>query len=167
MSEMTDVRKMTPEQKEAFHRDGESRIKAIKVVKPPENARGEPRDVTVQLRTPAISVLTQWVRQGGEDNLHYHTNGDTFWMVLKGRARYFTVSGPDDKEGTKLVADLGPHEGVVIPRGSRYWFEKAGDEELELLQVVAHEQGGRKPERINVAPHKDWMTETNLHVYDK
>lgn len=156
---LVDVRKMSPEEKEAFHKNAEAKIKVVKVNKPPANEKGEPRDVMVQAKTDLVGVLTQWVREGGEDNLHYHTNGDTFWMVLKGRARYYTV-------GDVLLADLGPHEGVVIPGGSRYWFEKAGDEELELLQVVGYDPGGRKKERINVVPHKAWMTEDILHVYE-
>ena len=159
MPDMTEVRKMNPEEKEAYHREAEARIKVIRIKKP-ETKGDEPRDVVVQYRTPLISVLNQWVRQGGEDNLHYHTNGDTFWMVLKGRARYYT-------KGDVLLADLGPHECIVIPAGSRYWFETSGEEELELLQVVAAEKGGRKAERINVAPHKAWMTDPHLHVYDK
>ena len=162
---LTDVRKMSPEEKEAYHQEAESRIKVIKVQKPPENTRGEPRDVVVQVKTDLIAVLTQWVREGGEDNLHYHTNGDTFWMVLKGKARYWTV-GEDKKVGDKMIAELGPREGVVIPGGSRYWFEKVGDEELELLQMVGYDKGGRVKERINVAPHKAWMSEPGLHVYE-
>lgn len=155
----TDVRKMTPEEKEAYHREAEGRIKVIRIKKP-ENKNNEPRDVVVQYRTNLISVLTQWVRKGGEDNLHYHTNGDTYWYVIKGRARYYT-------KGDVLLADLGPSEGIVIPAGSRYWFETASDEELELLQVVAAEKGGRKAERINASPHKPWMTDPHLQVYDK
>ena len=159
MSELVDVRKMTPEQKEAFHREAEARIQAIKVVKPPENDRGEPRDVKVQLRTPQIAVLTQWVRQGGEDNLHYHTNGDTFWMVLKGRVRFY---GPGDKG----IGDLKEMDGICLPGGSRYWFETTGDVPLEILHITAVENAKTKDQRINVDKHKDWMTESNLQVYD-
>ncbi|MCH6576767.1 MAG: hypothetical protein IH807_02940, partial [Proteobacteria bacterium] len=31
----------------------------------------------------------------------------------------------------------------VTPRGSQYWFESAGEEELELLQIAAFEKGVR------------------------
>jgi mannose-6-phosphate isomerase-like protein (cupin superfamily) len=73
----------------------------------------------------------QIVKEGGDNALHSHAGMDGFWFVLKGRARFY---GTLDDE---LICELGPHEGVYIPRTYPYWFEKAGDEELELLQVEA------------------------------
>ena len=70
------------------------------------------------------------VREGGENNLHAHPNSDGFWMVLSGRVRFYA-------EGDTLLADLGKHEGILIPRGFKYWFESASDEPLEILQVAA------------------------------
>ena len=70
-------------------------------------------------------------KNGGENNLHYHTNASSFWMVLKGRVRFY---GPDDV----LIGEFGPHEGTMTPRYSRYWFENVGDEDLEILQVGAY-----------------------------
>src|SRR5436189_2522995 len=32
-------------------------------------------------------------KHGGENNLHYHTSSASFWMVLKGRVRFY---GPGD-----------------------------------------------------------------------
>ncbi len=55
-------------------------------------------------------------KNGGENNLHYHTTSASFWMVLKGRVRFY---GPDDV----LIGEFGPHEGTITPRYSRYWFE--------------------------------------------
>src|SRR5882672_217055 len=70
-------------------------------------------------------------KNGGENNLHYHTTSASFWMVLKGRVRFY---GPGDV----LIGEFGPHEGTITPRYSRYWFENVGDEELEILQVGAY-----------------------------
>ena len=41
-----------------------------------------------------------------------------------------------------------PNSGEIdqrfgTPRGSQYWFESAGEEELELLQIAAFEKGAR------------------------
>ena len=36
-----------------------------------------------------------------------------------------------------MIAELGTHEGVFIPRNFAYWFEKVGEEDLEILQVEA------------------------------
>ncbi len=62
--------------------------------------------------------------------MHKHTAMDGFWFVLRGRARFY---GDNDV----LVADLGEHEGIFVPRDTKYWFEAGDCEQLELLQVEA------------------------------
>jgi len=81
-------------------------------------------------QTDLLRGKVQVLKHGGENNLHAHLRSDGFWFVLAGRARFYT-------EGDALVADLGPREGVLIPRGFKYWFEQAGDETLQILQVHA------------------------------
>jgi mannose-6-phosphate isomerase-like protein (cupin superfamily) len=80
--------------------------------------------------TDQAFMKVQVIKDGGEVTLHSHTYQDGFWMVLKGRAKFYTT---DDV----VVADLGPYEGIVVPRGFPYWFETAGDEPLEILQFEA------------------------------
>lgn len=77
-----------------------------------------------------VRGVVQVVKEGGENNLHYHTDADSLWMVLKGRVRFY---GADDK----LLGEFGPQEGLITPAYTRYWFESCGDDELELLQVGA------------------------------
>ena len=153
-----DPRTMTPEQKEAFHKDAEAKIKPLKYASPyPKNQR--PKDVEILGRTGLMTSLVQIVRDGGENNLHYHTNSDTTWMVLRGRARFY---GPGDV----LLGEFGEREGILLPGGSRYWFEKTGEGDLEILQIVAQVPDA-KSERINVDSHKDWMqSDAFLTVYD-
>jgi mannose-6-phosphate isomerase-like protein (cupin superfamily) len=86
-------------------------------------------------------------KHGGENNLHYHTNSASFWMVLKGRARFY---GPGDV----LIGEFGPHEGTITPRYSRYWFENIGDEELEILQVAAFSEGAKTSGRTDVSEQR-------------
>ncbi len=86
-------------------------------------------------------------KHGGENNLHYHTNSASFWMVLKGRVRFY---GPGDE----VIGEFGPHEGTITPRYSRYWFENVGDEDLEILQVAAFSEGAKKSGRTDVEPQK-------------
>ncbi len=69
----------------------------------------------------------------GENELHHHTGNDGFWMVLRGRVAFYG-------EGDVVVAELGKHEGILIPRGFNYWFAGIGDERLELLHVGAKAQ---------------------------
>lgn len=79
-------------------------------------------------RTDRMMAYVQVLSSGGENNLHSHGHLDGFWMVLKGRARFYG-------EGDRLLADLGPLEGILLPRHVRYWFESSSSEPLELLQV--------------------------------
>jgi mannose-6-phosphate isomerase-like protein (cupin superfamily) len=82
-------------------------------------------------RRDIVRGVVQVVKKhGGENNLHYHTGIASFWMVLKGRVRFY---GPDDV----VIGEFGPMEGTITPRFSRYWFENVGDEDLEILQVAA------------------------------
>lgn len=73
----------------------------------------------------------QIIEDGGDNNLHSHAAMDGLWFVLTGRARFY---GTTDNV---VIAELGPHQGIFIPRDFPYWFEKIGDGRLELLQVEA------------------------------
>jgi mannose-6-phosphate isomerase-like protein (cupin superfamily) len=53
--------------------------------------------------------------------------------VLEGRARFYG-------EGDQLIGDLGKYEGVMIPRGTPYWFESSGEVPLQILQVESKAQ---------------------------
>jgi mannose-6-phosphate isomerase-like protein (cupin superfamily) len=106
-------------------------------------------------RTDLAFVAMQVIRKGGENNLHSHPHVDGFWTVLKGRVKFYTT---DDV----VIADLGPMEGVVIPRNFPYWFESTGDEDLEILQFEASDVPlGSEPGRVDLAPQKE-----NFHNVD-
>lgn len=95
---------------------------------PPDLPRGKAHVRLAQ--TDLLRGKVQVLAHGGENNLHAHLRSDGFWFVLAGRARFYT-------EGDALVADLGPREGVLIPRGFKYWFEQTGEQPLQILQVHA------------------------------
>jgi mannose-6-phosphate isomerase-like protein (cupin superfamily) len=149
---------MTPAEKEAFHRDAEARIETFSYRKPP--ADGHVKQIASLFRSDLIRLNVQIVKEGGENNLHYHTGGDNCWMVLRGAARFYGV-------GDKLLGAFGPNEGILLPGGSRYWFEKVGSEDLEILQIVCRETRNAKTARINLDEHKAWMTDDFLKVYEK
>jgi mannose-6-phosphate isomerase-like protein (cupin superfamily) len=86
-------------------------------------------------------------KHGGENNLHFHTTSASFWLVLKGRVRFY---GPGDV----VIGEFGPHEGTITPRYARYWFENIGDEDLELLQVSAFAEGARSSGRTDASPQR-------------
>ena len=102
--------------------------------------------ITALCQTDIIRGAVQIVKEGGDNNLHSHTGMDGFWMVLKGAVRFY---GPGDE----VLGEFGVHEGIVMPRNSQYWFESCGDEDLELLQVVAFDRDV-KNERVDVDDRK-------------
>ena len=107
-----------------------------------------PKGIMKLAQTDLVKGAVQIVRPGGGNNLHSHAAADTFWMVLKGRARFY--SGEEE-----VIAEFGPYEGIVTPRGVPYWFESADEnEDLELLQVAGFEKG-KKDIRTNHEPRKN------------
>ncbi len=134
---------------EARHLEAESQVRVYRYEKPEaEKAKARVRLGKSDLVTAAVQIVK---KDGGENNMHYHTTVDTFWMVLKGRVRFY---GPGDE----LIGEFGPMEGTITPRYSRYWFENSGDEELELLQVGASMgpgvDGGPMGGRTDAAPQR-------------
>lgn len=102
-------------------------------------------------RSDLMRAEVQVVREGGENNLHAHPTIDGFWLVLAGRARFY---GRADQ----VVADIGPYEGVHVPRGFQYWFESTGDVPLELVHVSAVALGEKGVVRVDVKPRKkNWQ----------
>ena len=102
--------------------------------------------ITSLCQTDIIRGAVQIVQQGGDNNLHSHTGMDGFWMVLRGAVRFY---GPGDE----VLGEFGVHEGIVMPRNAKYWFESCGDEDLELLQVVAFDRDV-KNERVDLNERK-------------
>lgn len=123
-----DVYALDPET-EAKVRDAEKDLVTFHYAKP--DKVGSEKGFIRLGRAGSIRGVVQVVKKdGGENNLHYHTNADSLWMVLKGRVRFY---GADDK----LLGEFGPQEGLITPRYFRYWFENAGEDDLELLQIGA------------------------------
>jgi mannose-6-phosphate isomerase-like protein (cupin superfamily) len=128
------------------HEEAEAKVKTFNYQKP--EAVGAGKGFVGLARTDIVKGVVQVVKKnGGENNLHYHKRMDSFWFVLKGRVRFY---GPDDV----LIGEFGPNEGTVTPRFSRYWFENAGDEDLELLQVAAYLPGATEGGRTDVSQQR-------------
>jgi mannose-6-phosphate isomerase-like protein (cupin superfamily) len=102
-------------------------------------------------RSDIVYSSVQVLQEGGENNLHAHPAQDGIWIVLKGRVKFY---GKDNA----VLAELGPLQGIHIPRGFYYWFESSSPEKLEILQVEAIDKSV-KNERLNATPPKDFATE--------
>jgi mannose-6-phosphate isomerase-like protein (cupin superfamily) len=128
--------------KEAFHQAAEARVHTFSFSVPegiPDNAKAH-----VKLAgTDSTRVSVQILRNGGENNLHYHPNVDLIYMVLKGCVRFY---GPDDR----VLGELGAFQGLLLPENARYWFKSVGDEEAWLLQVAGYTKGVKAAKRIAV-----------------
>jgi mannose-6-phosphate isomerase-like protein (cupin superfamily) len=118
--------------------------------KPPEKLE-KGKGIVRLCRSDIVYSTVQVLQAGGENNLHAHPAQDGIWIVLKGRVKFY---GKDDA----VLAELGPLQGIHIPRGFYYWFESASPEMLEILQVEAIDKSVRN-ERLNATPQKDFETE--------
>jgi mannose-6-phosphate isomerase-like protein (cupin superfamily) len=78
--------------------------------------------------TENVVSTVQIFEKGVHNNLHVHLVEDGYWLVLGGRARFHG-------EGETIIAELGKLQGVLIPAGTKYWFEGISDEPLEILRV--------------------------------
>lgn len=119
------------------------------------------KHVVMLARTDRMFAGVQVLQSGGENNLHAHPNLDGFWMVLKGRALFYG-------ENDVLLGSFGPFEGILIPRGTKYWFESNGEEVLELLQIEAFNIPMKDlktviADRVNLQPLKKATTDFQLH----
>ncbi len=115
--------------------------------------------VTRLAQTDILFANIQMIASGGDNNLHSHAGMDGLWFVLKGRARFY---GPGQND---VIGDIGPRESVLIPRNFPYWFEKIGDEELEILQVEAIDRSVSNT-RTDYGELKAGSTEASIYSVD-
>ena len=101
-----------------------------------------------------MKVQVQIVKDGGENNLHTHTGDDAFWFVMSGAVKFYG-------EGDKLIGEYKKGEGILIPRGFKYWFESGAKEPLEILRVTAKDQNVEN-KRVDLSPQKQWMVDRNV-----
>ena len=150
---MSESAKVMPILDEQYHRDQEAKVATFNYVKPTDY-KGKHKVITSLGRTDTIRGLVHVLKDGGETNLHYHTKIDSLWWVLKGRVKFY---GPGDV----LQGEFGPGQGIFMPRGARYWFESASEEELELLHVSAYSEAGAADSgRTDASPRKRAIGET-------
>ena len=109
---------------------------------------------TVQVcNSDLMKVQVQVVKEGGENNLHSHTGDDAFWYVISGAVKFYG-------EGDRIIGEYKKGEGILIPRGFKYWFESASSEALEILRVTAKDQKVEN-QRVDHSAQKQWMIDQN------
>lgn len=90
------------------------------------------RGLVLLAKTGLIETGIHIVKPGTPQGLHAHDSYDQFYFVLSGRVRFI---GAGD-----AGAELGPLEGISVPRSIPYGFEAIG-EEAELLFFNARTPG--------------------------
>ena len=63
-------------------------------------------------RSSLLNLIVQVVHDGGENNLHYHNNSETVWLVMAGRARFYGA-------GDVVLGEIGEREAILMPGGAR------------------------------------------------
>ena len=92
--------------------------------------------------TDNVVSTVQIFEKGVHNNLHTHLTEDGYWLVLGGRARFHG-------EGETIIAELGGFQGVLLPAGTKYWFEGIDDEPLQILRVNCRvREGPRRIEQV-------------------
>jgi len=87
------------------------------------------RTDTPMAATDRLWVVLKTYAADGENELHAHPNEDHVFLVLEGEAEFF---GP--KGETRRVKK---YDGVLLPRGTFYWFRAVGQEALVMARVGA------------------------------
>ena len=110
----------------------------------------KPKASTFSLKTPYLSagrisktisetenlwIATKINAEGGENAIHTHLREDHAFIVLEGEVTFF------DENGGETV--LGPHQGIMLPRGAYYRYLNTGPGNLMILRVGA----GQRPKR--------------------
>jgi mannose-6-phosphate isomerase-like protein (cupin superfamily) len=108
----------------------------------------KPKKIIWLAKTDRLFATIQVINRGGETNLHAHAHLDGFWFVMKGRGRFYS-------NATTVACELGPQEGVLVPRGAKYWFESVGPEPLEILQVECSDIAMKTHEQL-MSDRKDF-----------
>ena len=84
------------------------------------------------LKSTSMSVTAKVYSSGGENDLHAHQDHDHAFFVLAGSATFV--------DGDGNIIDVGPLEGIMIPRGVEYKFQSTAAENLVLLRMAGWAQ---------------------------
>ena len=89
----------------------------------------EGRIHNVLAKTEMLGIAGKVYAEGGENTLHTHTDQDHAFIILDGEATFY-----DQDDHTTILAK---YQGILLPKGSYYWFQSTGDTNLVMLRVHA------------------------------
>lgn len=98
---------------------------------------GQGRADTVLGATDRMFISLKTYAAVGENELHAHPHEDHTFIVMQGKARF---EGPNGE-----IAEMGPHQGLLLPRNTLYRFTVLGSEPLVMLRVGVAVEDGKDP----------------------
>ena len=100
------------------------------------------RENILMAKAGGMEVVLKTYAKAGENELHAHLTEDHTFIVLQGKAEFY---GPSNE-----IRAIGANEGVLLPRGTFYWFRSCGDDPLVMARIGAATEPGVDPTmRIN------------------
>jgi mannose-6-phosphate isomerase-like protein (cupin superfamily) len=78
--------------------------------------------------TDGLSGVVKRYVDGGENEMHCHSDQDHVFYVLQGQVMFHL-------EREENVVVVNQHDAVLLPRMAYYWFKSTGDEKLIMLRV--------------------------------
>lgn len=95
------------------------------------------KQTTTLAQTDILTATVFVAEAGGETVVHSHAGMDQVFIVLAGEATFYSTEH-------EVVKVLKPFEGILVPRGTVYWYEKTSVENLVLLRTAARTQDGNQ-----------------------
>ncbi len=95
-----------------------------------------PKEAAMLVRSDLIQSMVIYIDEGGENALHAHTAADQIYVTVEGEVAFYG-------EGDTLLAKVGPGGGILIPRGTKYWFERSSSQQAVLLRIWSQAPGVR------------------------
>jgi mannose-6-phosphate isomerase-like protein (cupin superfamily) len=92
------------------------------------------RTTDLRAKTELMTIIAKVYAEGGENGMHNHPHEDHSFIVLEGEATFHIES--DDN-----VKTIGRYEGVMLPKGTNYWFQSSGEGNLVMIRVGARYPG--------------------------
>jgi len=118
-------------------------------------SQDKPKTAKFSLKTPYMKqgrvtqlvaeTANMWIHtkinaEGGENEIHKHTDEDHAFIVLEGQMSVFDENGGEIK--------VEQYQGVMIPKGAYYRYLNTGDGNLVVIRVGAgvkgQQQGGQE-----------------------
>jgi len=101
-------------------------------------------------RNDQLAVSVQVAADGGDTNMHSHPHTDSIWIVLDGEATFY---GAGQGGSDKVAAKMKKNQGLLLKRGTPYWFESSGKTPLVIIHVAASDRNAiNEKDRVDFRP---------------